>query len=224
MALKTTYKNRLPHIAPIGAAFFVTFRLGDSLPRAIIKELRRDMERSIQKLENEKPHQYKKQISQQRKKYFKRFEHQLDDKPYGHCYLSEPVIAELIQDKLHEFDNSYYELISYCIMPNHVHVVLDTAIQLVDDQNQFIEEVPEDYMQLHDIMQRIKGSTSYKANQLLEREGPFWAKDSFDHYVRDEEELINIIQYIVLNPVKAGLVQDWHEYTYTYVKEGYELG
>ncbi len=127
-------------------------------------------------MKREKPSQYKKQIYNERKKYFKRFEHQLDDKPYGNCYLREPLIAQIVLDKLHELDGSYYDLIAYCIMPNHVHVIIDTSIQLADEQNNLLEKVTDSYVQLHDIMQRIKGSTSFEANQLLDRHGPFWAK------------------------------------------------
>jgi len=54
--------------------------------------------------------------------------------------------------------------------------------------------------------------TSTKCNNHLERCGPFWQKESFDHWVRDVDELERIIRYIEENPVKAGLVaspEDW---------------
>jgi hypothetical protein len=36
---KIEYRNRLPHLAPMGATFFVTFRLADALPQSVISEL-----------------------------------------------------------------------------------------------------------------------------------------------------------------------------------------
>lgn len=177
MPLKIHYKNRLPHIAPIGATFFITFRLDDSLPTNIVNEMKSRMDAAIQKLKEQKPFDFKKSIVRQRKLYFKKFEHQLDDLPYGHCYLREPKIAKILQDKLHEFDSNLYDLISYCIMPNHVHVLFDTSIQLIDEHNLLLDEIPEDYVQLHTIMKQLKGSTAFLANVFLDRRGAFWAKD-----------------------------------------------
>ena len=37
--LKIEYRSRLPHIAPVGASFFVTFRMADALPQRIIQGL-----------------------------------------------------------------------------------------------------------------------------------------------------------------------------------------
>ena len=56
--IKTYYKNRLPHIVPIGAEFFITFRLADSLPYSVIKSLKDEMDFSIQKLKKEKPRNF----------------------------------------------------------------------------------------------------------------------------------------------------------------------
>ena len=41
----------------------------------------------------------------------------------------------------------------------------------------------------------------------------FWQHESYDHWVRDDEELERIVAYIAANPVKANLVrqpQDWY--------------
>ena len=48
------------------------------------------------------------------------------------------------------------------------------------------------------------------------KDGAFWHHESYDHYVRDEE-LNRIIQYIVNNPVKAGMVEDWRDWKFTYL-------
>jgi hypothetical protein len=40
--------------------------------------------------------------------------------------------------------------------------------------------------------------------------------------VRDEDELERIVLYIINNPVKAGLVDDWNDWPFTYVNP--ELG
>lgn len=44
-------------------------------------------------------------------------------------------------------------------------------------------------------------------------------EESYDHVVRDEEEFVRIIDYIVENPVKAGLVDNWTSWKYTYLSK-----
>ena len=219
MNLKTEYRNQLPHIAPIGACFFVTFRLADALPQAVVKELRYSMLEEINRLKKEQPVDYKQRIKDARKKFFGQYDHQLDVLKYGACYLERPEIAKIITGRLHELDGKYYDLIAYSIMPNHVHVLFDTSIQVVDDDNFYLDEAPDNYVQLNQIMKLIKGSTATYANRLLGRNGKFWQKDSFDHYVRTEREFENIISYILNNPVKAGLVEAWDQYPYSYLRK-----
>ena len=80
-------------------------------------------------------------------------------------------------------------------MPNHVHVLLQprTALPL--------------------ITRWLKGSTARQANLTRGRTGKaFWQDESFDHRVRDEEELERIARYVEYNPVSAGLSEkpsDW---------------
>ncbi|MCI0376333.1 MAG: hypothetical protein L0215_01875, partial [Gemmataceae bacterium] len=56
------------------------------------------------------------------------------------------------------------------------------------------------------IMKSLKGFTARRCNQLLQKRGTFWQDESYDHVVRNEEELRRSIEYIEQNPVKAGLV------------------
>jgi REP element-mobilizing transposase RayT len=52
-------------------------------------------------------------------------------------------IAKIVMDKFHKHDGEWYDLIAYCIMPNHVHVLFDTARQIMDEKGFFLPEVPE---------------------------------------------------------------------------------
>lgn len=215
--MKIEYYNRLPHIAPPGSTFFVTFRLGDSLPQKIFVQLSQEIIEIVEKLKKAKGK--KEVILNQWKLYFQKLDYQLDTRRYGNCYLERPEIAKIVQDKLHELDDDKYDLICYTIMPNHVHVLFDTLIQLIDNQGLILNDIPEDYTQLDKIMKSIKGSSAYLANKELGRKGKFWQKDSYDHYVRDGDEQENIIHYILQNPVKAGIVKDWKDHPFTYLKE-----
>ncbi|MBI3821990.1 MAG: hypothetical protein HY289_04835 [Planctomycetes bacterium] len=66
---------------------------------------------------------------------------------------------------------------------------------------------------LAEIMHSLKSYTAHEANRILGRKGTFWQHESYDHWVRDEDELERIVAYIIGNPVGAQLVQrphDWH--------------
>lgn len=216
--MKTFYKNRLPHIAPIGAAFFVTFRLADSLPVSVIQSLKAEFEQKCKQLKDEQLPDLQARIRAERKSYFGKFDQQLDTLRYGNCYLQQPEIAQIVANRLHEFDTVHYTLHTYCIMPNHVHVLFDTGQQLLTEEGTYQEDAPPHYVQLDTIMKLIKGGSAHLANQALGRKGTFWMKDSYDHYVRNEKEWGNIIAYILNNPVNAGLVNDWQEWQFSYCK------
>ena len=56
------------------------------------------------------------------------------------------------------------------------------------------------------IRQSLKGFTAHRCNQIPGRSGTFWEQESYDHYIRNQEEDHRIISYVLNNPVKAGLV------------------
>ena len=90
---------------------------------------------------------------------------------------------------------SIAQLHAWVVMPNHVHLLITPRA-----------DVP-------NLLQTLKGSTARQANQLLRRTGtPFWQEESYDHLVRSSLEFGRIENYIVQNPVQAGLVQ-WRKNT-----------
>jgi hypothetical protein len=78
------------------------------------------------------------------------------------------------------------------------------------------------------IMHTFKLFTARQCNQLLGRCGVFWQDESYDHCVRDEDELERIIQYVECNPVKAELADAPNNWPYSSAsarrKQGLLLG
>jgi hypothetical protein len=64
----------------------------------------------------------------------------------------------------------------------------------------------------------LKWYTALKANEILHRRGALWQHESYDHLLRDAEALERILQYILNNPVKAGLVKDRRDWKWHYRK------
>ncbi|MEO8665426.1 MAG: transposase [Ignavibacteria bacterium] len=213
----TYYHRNLPHYQPDGATFFITFRLSGSIPLIKLYSLRTDYEKELKELTSSfsayKSGFYDKLYVLQ-KKHFAKFDNLIDSNLVGPDWLKIDDVAKIVSDKIHSFDNSKYELIVYCIMPNHVHLVIKLYEDLVTSKSNFKGKTKE-YI-LADILRLIKGSTARNSNILLKRTGSFWQHESYDHVVRNEKELGNIIRYVLNNPVKAGLVNDYKQWKWSY--------
>jgi putative transposase len=61
-------------------------------------------------------------------------------------------------------------------------------------------------------MHSLKSYTAHQANRILRRSGRFWLGESYDHWVRDDDELERIVNYIAANPVRARLVEEPHRW------------
>jgi hypothetical protein len=63
----------------------------------------------------------------------------------------------------------------------------------------------------------LKKNTAIKCNKVLGRTGAFWQHESYDHIVRDADELKRIVSYVLNNPVKAGLTGYPEQWDYSFV-------
>jgi REP element-mobilizing transposase RayT len=44
-----------------------------------------------------------------------------------------------------------------------------------------------------------------------------WQRDFFEHRLRDNESFLERLDYVLQNPVRAGLVADWEDWPFTWV-------
>ncbi|MEZ5354522.1 MAG: transposase [Bryobacteraceae bacterium] len=122
----------------------------------------------------------------------------LDSERFGPLYLKMPTIAEIVSEALRRRAGRDYDLHAWVLMANHVHLLLTPRI---------------DFPQL---MQRIKGVTARQANLILHLTGTrFRQHESYDRLVRGPEEFVRIHRYIIMNSVRAGIVQDPAEYRWS---------
>ena len=118
---------------------------------------------------------------------------ELDRHLSGPLWLNDPRIADLVSRAIIAGDSErhFYDLHAWVVMPNHVHLLIVP-----------LAPVPV-------IMRWLKGSTARNANRILGRTGlPFWQDESYDHYLRDRDQLNRTIRYIEENPVSAGLTTE----------------
>jgi len=169
-------RGYLPHCDVPGLIQSITFRLDDSLPASALQQLQEQTEPD----------------SPARRERLETLLHA----GYGACWLAQPEIAAIVEDALLHFDGQRYRLLAWCVMPNHVHALIETR-----------ENFP-----LSDILHSWKSFTAKAINRHLQREGVVWHPDYYDRYIRDDAHLRAAMDYIESNPVQAGLVErkeDW---------------
>jgi len=208
LSYKPYYRRRLPHIQPEGATFFVTFRLAGSLPAEVVAKLMEERERinrELEKIKNNKERAERAYLESRR--LFGKWDDELDKSTTGVKHLADARIADMLADSLHFRDGKVFELIAFCIMPNHVHIVFIP-----------LKESKDKYFALSKIMHSLKRHTAHEANLILGRSGSFWQHENYDHFVRDDAELERIVKYVLYNPVKANLVKEHIDWKWSYCK------
>ncbi|MGO9124454.1 MAG: transposase [Terriglobales bacterium] len=181
-------RGHLPHWEKDAATYFVSFRLADSMPRAVLERILSERE-SIPKtatwLGRELSPDEHKRI---KKLSTKKIEEYLD-RGSGACHLKNALVAEIVAHTLRHFDEKRYRLLAWCVMPNHVHVVA----HLFPGHT------------LASVVHSWKSFTAKKANGILHSRGAFWQREYYDRLIRDEEELDRSMRYVAENPQKARL-------------------
>lgn len=178
-------RSYIPHFDAARVAQGITFRLADSVPRRLVAAWRDEI------LLNQRWSTDRARYQQLQRR-LARYE----DAGLGECHLRRPEIASLVRDALRRFDGERYRLLAWCIMPNHVHILIKQMASFP----------------LAEIVKSWKVFTAREANAILGRTGRFWMRDYHDRRIRDEAHMNRAIRYIENNPVKAGLCErpeDW---------------
>jgi REP element-mobilizing transposase RayT len=189
-------RGYLPHVKREGASYFVTFRLTDSLPKEVLLRFEREHAESIRMLPGTAPAEALHEVHRELRR---KIERHLDQGA-GACHLRRPDIADMVAGALRHFHGEHYLLDEWVVMPNHVHLVL----------------WPMPNFTLSEVLRSRKRHTARQANLLLGSTGqPFWQRESYDHWIRDEAEKSRIRRYVRMNPVKAGLCQQPEEWPWS---------
>jgi type I restriction enzyme R subunit len=185
-------RRALPHWFQEGRTYFVTFRLADSMPREKREQLeaQRNAWMHAQGLKSLDEIEF---LSEEdRKEYHRIFTvkiHELLDAGYGSCALRDPENAQIVSNALMFFDGQRCEMISFVVMPNHVHVLT----------------CPIEPHSLSELLHSWKRFTSREIHKRTGETGTLWLDENFDHIVRTEHQLEHFRNYIRDNPKKARL-------------------
>lgn len=180
----------LPHWTKEGAIYHVRLRLSDSLPQTTLDAWEKEREELVKKAADTGRTLTKAEQAQLEFLFSEKVENYLDA-GYGACWLQQSPIAMLVRDTLTYFDGDHYKLLAWCIMPNHVHIILQPLTE-----------------NLSTILHSWKTYTGNKANRLLKRSGAFWQREYFDRIARNQEDLERMTEYVWNNPENANL-KNW---------------
>ena len=186
-------RGYLPHVKREGASYFITVRLADSLPKGVLLGFEQEHAQCVRHLHAAKARGER--ISDAEAEAGRELRRKIErhlDRGTGACHLRRADIAELVAGVLRFFHEERYVLDDWVVMPNHVHVIVWPTPNHV----------------LSDIVKSWKQFSSRRAKKILGLgEEAFWQPETYDHWIRTDDEKSRIRAYIRNNPVKAGLCQ-----------------
>ncbi|HYG77754.1 MAG TPA: DEAD/DEAH box helicase, partial [Planctomycetota bacterium] len=179
------YGAHLPHLTLKDSTYFVTFRLADSVPTALLETWKAEREIALRNPDRVLSVKAQAELDDL---FSQRIDQHLDNGT-GKCWMKDPAVAAVVEDALKHFDGERYILLAWSVMPNHVHAVFQPL-----GQNS-----------LSEILHSWKSYSSKAANDLLKREGKFWQEEYYDHLIRDDADYQQCLEYTYYNPEKSGL-------------------
>lgn len=175
----------LPHWFQRQAMQFVTFRLADSLPQLKLRKLKLARETWMR----EHPEPWDEETRRMYHRLFTNLIEKWSDAGYGACVMRDERVANIVAQVLEYFEGQRYRLISYVVMPNHVHVLF----------------VPCEGYTVNSIVYSWKSYMTRSINALLHRTGRLWQREYFDTMIRNGKHCGNVIAYICKNNERGGV-------------------
>jgi len=184
-------RGYLPHCDFPNLVQFITFRLADSMPAS-----RRGEWEHLLKIEDDREKRTK-------------LEEYLD-RGVGECHLRDSRIARMVGTALLFEHNKSYQLLAWCVMPNHVHVLVHVwnkpLVKLLALWKKLVSARSLALLRTErrssDRLVPMAGTTGLNRSSALQT---FWQREYWDTFMRDEDQEKSAIRYIESNPVKAKL-------------------
>ena len=126
-----------------------------------------------------------------------------------------PAARSIVLDACTHFDGQRYDLFAACVMPDHVHVLLQPHIK---------EHAPDGtavFWTLKDILFSIKSFTATEINKVEDKKGTkVWEEENFDRLMRSDSDVEEKFHYICRNPREDGLLGEAEEYEWLWTRSG----
>jgi hypothetical protein len=186
MAFGEHHRGYLPHVDWPHLCQSVTFRLADAVPAQVIASW-------LEELADE-PDDTRQLVLRQRLDTY-------EDAGFGSCLLGDDRCAGIVAAELHAGDPQLYTAHAWVIMPNHVHILIGPPSH-------------GDRYDLSYLTRAWKGRSARRIQRLCGHQGRLWQRESWDRWIRDETHFLAVVDYIRLNPQRAGL----HHWPWVHVR------
>ncbi len=124
-----------------------------------------------------------------------------------------PSARDIIFDCILKWRESRYRLVAACVMPDHVHLVIQPGIKEENAQG-----APE-FWPLSEILHSIKSFSAKEINKLENTSGVLWQDERFDRYIRSDSDLEEKFRYVCANPWAAKIVDERTPYRWLWTQD-----
>ena len=118
-----------------------------------------------------------------------------------------------ILNALRHFHRDRYELFAACVMPDHVHFLIQPWVRESDEKGESV------FWPLVEIFHSLKSFTAHEINRIEKTGGAVWEKESFNRYVRSDRDLAEKFHYICRNPWDGGIVHGAEDYPWVWTPD-----
>lgn len=108
------------------------------------------------------------------------------------------VYLKIVEDNLIYYSDLNYRLLAYCLMSNHVHLIIQT-----------------DKEPLTRLMRRINSMYTKYFNKKYNYVGHLFQGKYFAEIIKNDTHLVTVSRYVHLNPVTAEIVKNPNDYKWS---------
>jgi alanyl-tRNA synthetase/REP element-mobilizing transposase RayT len=124
-----------------------------------------------------------------------------------------PAARDIVFDCILRWRESRYRLVAACVMPDHVHMIIQPGIKEEGAQGEPV------FWPLSEILHSIKSFSAKEINKLENVAGTLWQEERFDRYIRSDADLREKFRYVCGNPWKAGVVDEQTPYRWLWTQD-----
>jgi RecG-like helicase/REP element-mobilizing transposase RayT len=117
---------------------------------------------------------------------------------------------DIVLESLLRWKDRRYELYAACVMPDHVHLLIEPMIERENESGESV------FFSLSKILHSIKSFTATRINKIDKTKEPLWETESFDRLIRSETDLQEKFNYITRNPWDAGVAKQNEDYPWVW--------
>ncbi len=124
-----------------------------------------------------------------------------------------PSSRRVALDAFLHFHNERYELFAACVMPDHVHLLIQPWPKSDDEKGKVR------FWTLSELLRSAKSFSAHQINELEGTRGAVWEREQFDRYIRSDRDLEEKFRYIVGNPWESGVAHHGEDYPWLWTQD-----